>query len=202
MAKNKTVKFNPSVPPPQTVAVYRPQPVIIKRQVKKPKKTFDSDLFNSIYLCTINALKKPPVLISILVIIALIYSHEFDSKNSHLSKLISKITANESLKPFGDWINDNLKKFYGLLMLIPLYFEIPNKHRILILCGLAAFIVLSNPLHYYYYLIISVSLFLYFKLNTNSHKLVIILLLCVTFFLQNDTVVNTVSSTTTRTNTT
>lgn len=160
----------------------------------RPKAKPPVDVFGQVWAAVMNLFNTPSFLISVLVVAAVIYTHELDSNTSHLAKFIKKLSESTGTRDFGDWISNNLGKFYGLIMLIPYYLSFNTKYKPTVVAGMAAFICLSPQMHYFWYGILTAAAILYNRVSSKQAKFTIIGFAILLLYLRTTTSISSPNS--------
>lgn len=148
-----------------------------KQKVKKNYKDYTDileDIFNSLVL----ALNRPIVLIVLLCVVAVVYTHHthFDSG------LIGKWVKANSSNSLAIWIKDNVMKFLGLLIFIPTILDSPSKTQPLLFATAIFWVMLIPEASIYEYVIQSFALHTYFRVKLQKTRLTLIIFVIIAYF--------------------
>nr|UCD53732.1 MAG: hypothetical protein 2 [Virgaviridae sp.] len=160
------------------------RPVIVRpsapkksnKPVKKSKNYSDvvDDILNSFVL----ALNRPIVLVVLLCVFAVVYTHRTQFDSGVIGQWIKKNHDNA----LAVWVRDNSMKFLGLLIFLPTVLDSPQKVQPLLFGASFFWVLLVPEALIYEYVIQSIALHTYFRVKLQKSRLVIILFVVFVYF--------------------
>nr|QVG74711.1 hypothetical protein 2 [ssRNA positive-strand virus sp.] len=157
--------------------IVRPQPQKIQKKLKPKNKTYNDvmdDIINSFVL----ALNRPIVLVVLLCVVAVVYTHHTQFDTGVIGQWIKK-NHNNAL---AIWIKDNSMKFLGLLIFLPTVLDSPQKVQPLLFGASFFWVLLVPEASIYEYVVQSIALHTYFRVKLQKSRLVIILFVVFVYF--------------------
>lgn len=157
--------------------IVRPPPP--KKQKKSVKKSNNySDVFDDILNSFVLALNRPIVLVVLLCVVAVVYTHHIQFDTGVIGQWVKK-NPNNAL---AIWIRDNSMKFLGLLIFFPTILDSPQKVQPLLFGASFFWVLLVPEASIYEYVIQSVALHTYFRVKLQKSRFVIILFVAFVYF--------------------
>lgn len=159
----------------------RNRPIIKNNKPKqKNKKNYKdyTDILEDIFNSIVVALNRPIVLIVLLCVIAVVYTHHthFDSG------LIGKWVKANSTNSLAIWIRDNVLKFLGLLIFIPTILDSPSKTQPLLFATAIFWVMIIPEASIYEYVIQSFALHTYFRVKLQKTRLTLLIFVIIAYF--------------------
>ncbi|APG77667.1 hypothetical protein [Hubei Wuhan insect virus 9] len=130
----------------------------------------------------------PYTYIGIIIFSILIYIHQFHIDDSAVNSFIKTVKKNDSLKPFADWFENNINKFFALIMVLYQSLQISPKYRYFTTLISFMLILLLPTLNVATYSMALFGSILYHKMKYKMDKIVIlsIFLLAAIWFYYED----------------
>lgn len=186
------------MPQPQVPASSRPRArrVVVRRQQivlrqqpaptrqksnRRVKNTDDFSLvFQDICRTITSAINRPIVLIVLLCVTALIYTHSDDFSSGVVGQWLSSESSRNShlLK----WLSENQMKFLGLLAFLPTVIDSPKDVQGILAIGSLFWVMLIPESSVYEYIIQSFCIHTYFRVRLQKTRTVLIIFVIVAYF--------------------
>nr|AQM55438.1 hypothetical protein 3 [San Bernardo virus]AQM55441.1 hypothetical protein 3 [San Bernardo virus] len=171
----------PSVTPKPTVraAVSRPKPT--KTPKKKVVPQFDLNKITAdITSSFMNGLNKPLVLLTLVVVVALVFTHKSDFSSGSVGKWI---TDNADKNSFASWVSKNEMKFLGLMIFVPAIVDSPAAIRVTLALACVFWVLLVPQASVFEYAVQAIALHTYFRVRLQNSRFLIILFVAAMYFL-------------------
>nr|QVG74702.1 hypothetical protein 3 [ssRNA positive-strand virus sp.] len=173
----------------QRVTRRRRQPVVPRAPVRATQRVSSrrratADDFSLIVQDIIRtvtaAINRPIVLIVLLCVTALIYTHADDFSSGVVGKWLSdeKIRDSHLLK----WLSENQMKFLGLLAFLPTIIDSPKNVQAMLAIGSLLWVMLIPEASVYEYVIQSFCVHTYFRVRLQKSRVVIIAFVIFAYF--------------------
>ncbi|ALP32038.1 hypothetical protein AT157_gp3 [Daeseongdong virus 1] len=190
-ASTKSVSRRP-VAPRQVVITTRNAP----RAQKSPKKPtpakeagFDlNKVVSDISSTFLAGLNKPLVLLTLVLVVALVFTHVNDFSSGVLGKWVAEKSANNSLAL---WVHQNQMKFLGLAIFAPAVLDSPDKIRLALALACVFWVMLVPQASVYEYAIQAIALHTYFRVRLQNSRVFILLLVAALYFFGHITLSGT-----------
>nr|UUV42190.1 MAG: ORF3 [Utsjoki negevirus 1] len=170
--------------PRLSVPVQRSAVVRVTRVPAKPTPVRDSSfdlnkVVSDISSTFVAGLNKPLVLLTLVLVVALVFTHINDFSSGVVGQWVAEKSATNSLAL---WVHKNQVKFLGLAVFAPAVLDSPERIRIpLALCSVF-WVMLVPQASIYEYAIQAIALHTYFRVKLQNSRLLIILAVAALYF--------------------
>lgn len=168
----------PSRPRQRTQSAPVIQRTIVQRVVPKKKTTqrnpnYDlGNILSDIAGSFTSGLNKPLVLIALLGVLALVYTHNTTFSSGIVGKWVTANKATNNTAAL--WIDANKSKFLGLSIFVPALLDSPQKFQIMLSLGVLLWVMLIPQASIFEYVIQALGLHTYFKVKQQQTRVFII----------------------------
>lgn len=173
---------------PVTLRVVTPA-VPVKRRpspVSTPKKRrslpeFDlNSMFSDITTSVTSSLRRPTVLLSLIVVAALVITHYETFQTGFIGKWANTNAANNSV---AKWIKENESRTLGLLIFVPTLLDLPSKVQAVTSVAVLFWVFIVPESTVLQYVLQSFSLHTYFRVRQSSSRLFIIAMVAIAYYV-------------------
>ncbi|AYL60137.1 hypothetical protein [Ying Kou virus] len=176
--KNSTVARLAPVrlaPPPARVVVAK------KAKPSSPRDSgFDlNKVFSDVSSTFVAGLNQPLVLLTLVLVAALVFTHVNDFSSGVVGKWVSEKSATNSLAL---WVHQNQVKFLGLAIFAPAVLDSPSRLRVPLALASVFWVMLVPQASIYEYAIQAVALHTYFRVKLQNSRILIILSVAALYF--------------------
>nr|QVG74714.1 hypothetical protein 2 [ssRNA positive-strand virus sp.] len=165
----------------QQVVVRQPTTRAQRKPSRRAKSTDDFSLiFQDITRTITSAINRPIVLVVLLCVTALIYTHSDDFSSGVVGQWLSSESSRDShlLK----WLSENQMKFLGLLAFLPTVIDSPKDVQGILAVGSVLWVMLIPESSVYEYIIQSFCIHTYFRVRLQKSRTVLIIFVIVAYF--------------------
>ncbi|QOK99943.1 putative virion membrane protein [Mekrijarvi negevirus] len=183
VSKNSTAtkrvrSVQPTVPMQRSVVVRVPKAP--KRPTVVSGTGFDlNKVVSDVSSTFISGLNKPLVLLTLVLVVALVFTHVNDFSSGVVGKWVSDKSASNSLAL---WVHQNLVKFLGLTIFIPAVLDSPEKLRVALALACVFWVMLVPQASIYEYAIQAIALHTYFRVKLQNSRVFILLVVAALYF--------------------
>lgn len=167
-----------------------PKKPILARDVGFDLNKVVSDI-SSTFLAGLN---KPLVLLTLVLVVALVFTHVNDFSSGVFGKWVAEKSANNSLAL---WVHQNQIKFLGLAIFAPAVLDSPDKIRLALALACVFWVMLVPQASVYEYAIQAIALHTYFRVRLQNSRVFILLIVAALYFFGHITLSGTSSGTVT-----
>nr|QIN93578.1 MAG: hypothetical protein [Daeseongdong virus 1]UYE93749.1 MAG: hypothetical protein [Daeseongdong virus 1] len=181
-ASTKSAVKRPVAPRPVVVATRNPSRALKSSKKLTPVKEIGFDLnkvvsdISSTFLAGLN---KPLVLLTLVLVVALVFTHVNDFSSGVFGKWVADKSASNSLAL---WVNENQKKFLGLAIFAPAVLDSPEKIRLALALACVFWVMLVPQASVYEYAIQAIALHTYFRVRLQHSRVFILLVVAALYF--------------------
>nr|AIS40883.1 hypothetical protein 3 [Brejeira virus] len=159
-----------------------PTKVVVRNVPKKTEvSSFDlNKIVSDVSSTFLNALNRPMVLLSLVMVVALVFTHQSDFSSGALGKYVAERAETNSL---AKWVHENQTKFLGLAIFTPAVLNTPDKVRVVIGLATLLWVMLVPQASVVEYVLQALALHSYFRVKLQHSRLFIMAVVVLLYFM-------------------